>query len=133
MEDTIENKVDAAPQPQAEIPAPKFISIDHFAEIDFRVGIVEEAETLPKSRKLLKLQVNMGEKLGRKQIVSGIAQSYTPESIVGKRIIVVANLQPVTLMGHESQGMLLAVESVDHSRLDIIQAPNSFEAGSKVQ
>ena len=71
-----------------------------------RAGIIEAAEKIEKSDKLLKLQVNLGAET--RQIVAGIGKSYTPEQVVGKEVIVVANLKPVKLMGVLSQGMVLA-------------------------
>jgi methionine--tRNA ligase beta chain len=86
----------------------QLIDIQTFMKLDLRVAEVLEAEQLHKSKKLLKLKVSLGETLGIRQIVSGIALFYTPESLIGKKIIVVANLKPAALMGVESQGMLLA-------------------------
>nr|MDJ0874873.1 methionine--tRNA ligase subunit beta [Desulfobacterales bacterium] len=81
------------------------IAIDDFAKVDLRVATVIKAEPIPKAKKLLKLEVDMGE---RRTIVSGIAQHYKPEDLVGRQVIIVANLKPVKLMGVESRGMLLA-------------------------
>ncbi|MEW6729801.1 MAG: methionine--tRNA ligase [Acidobacteriota bacterium] len=90
------------------VPALKpVITIDDFAKVDLRVAQVLEAERVPKSDKLLRLIVDVGEEKPR-QILAGIAQYYTPESMVGRKIIVVANLAPRKLRGMESQGMLLA-------------------------
>jgi methionyl-tRNA synthetase len=83
------------------------ISIDDFKKIKLRTATVLEAERVPKSKKLLKLQIEVGKE--KRQIVAGIGEKYAPESIVGKTIVVVANLAPAKLMGNESNGMLLAV------------------------
>ncbi|MDX6305706.1 MAG: methionyl-tRNA synthetase, partial [Blastocatellia bacterium] len=83
------------------------IEITDFAQIDLRVGEVRSAERIPKADKLLLLTVDIGEEKPR-QILAGIAQYYTPEQLVGRKIVVVANLKPRKLRGHESQGMLLA-------------------------
>jgi methionyl-tRNA synthetase len=83
------------------------IEITDFAKIDLRVGEVRSAEGIPKADKLLLLTVDIGEEKPR-QILAGIAQYYTPEQLVGRKIVVVANLKPRKLRGHESQGMLLA-------------------------
>ncbi len=91
-------------------PSPKvdgYISIDDFKKIKLRTAKILEAERVPKSKKLVKLQISLGEE--KRQIVAGIGQKYTPDELVGKTIIVVANLQPAKLMGEESNGMLLAV------------------------
>jgi len=82
------------------------MSIDEFARIDLRVAKVLEAERVPDTDRLVKLLVDIGRE--KRQLVAGIAEAYEPEALVGKTIIVVANLQPVRLRGVESQGMLLA-------------------------
>lgn len=83
------------------------ITIDEFKKIKLRTAKVIKAERVPKSKKLIKLQISVGSE--QRQIVAGIGEKYTPESLVGKSIVVVANLQPAKLMGNESNGMLLAV------------------------
>ncbi len=85
------------------------ISIDEFMKCDLRVGVVKSAEKIPGSTKLLKLIVDLGE-LGERQIIAGLALWYKPEDLVGKYIIVVANLAPKRFRGYISQGMLLAAE-----------------------
>jgi len=82
------------------------ITIDDFSKIDLRVGTILSAEKIKKSNKLLKLKVDLGPEI--RQIVAGIAKSYTPETVVGKQVIVVANLKEAKLMGEISQGMILA-------------------------
>lgn len=84
------------------------ITYDDFAKLEFRVGIVLEAEEIPGSDKLLKLKVDLGEDSPR-QILSGIKKWYKPEKLVGKQFVFVANLEPRVMMGLESQGMILAV------------------------
>lgn len=88
------------------IPAKPIITIDDFAKVDLRVARVLSAEKVPKSEKLLKLQIETGNE--RRQVVAGIAQHYAPEQLVGKLIVIVANLKPAKLMGQDSQGMILA-------------------------
>jgi len=85
------------------------INIEDFRAVDLRTGIILEAENVPKSKKLLKLQVDIGTE--KRQIVAGLAESYTPEEVVGKRVVVVSNLKPAKLMGVESRGMLLAAHN----------------------
>lgn len=87
-------------------PLKEQISIDEFMKVDLRVGTVLEAEAVPKSSKLLKLRVDIGSE--QRQLVAGIALKYTPEQLIGKRIVIVANLKPAKLFGIESQGMILA-------------------------
>jgi len=81
---------------------------------------VKHAETVPKSKKLLKLIVDIGE---QRQVVAGIAQTHKPEDVIGKQVIIVANLQPAKLMGIESQGMVLAVSDGDDLRLLTTEKP----------
>lgn len=91
---------------EIEIPDVPEISIDDFMKIDLRVATVMACEPVPKANKLLKLQVDLGYE--QRQVVSGIAQYYKPEELVGQKVIVVANLKPVKLRGELSQGMILA-------------------------
>jgi methionyl-tRNA synthetase len=84
------------------------ISIGKFMNVDLRVAIIKVAEPIEGADKLLRLEVDLGDET--RQIVAGIAKAYAPQDLVGRRIIVVANLKPVTLRGVESQGMLLAAD-----------------------
>jgi len=84
-----------------------YIDITDFAKVDLRVGEVRSAERIPKADKLLLMTVDIGEEKPR-QILAGIAQHYQPEKLIGRKIVVVANLKPRKLRGYESQGMLLA-------------------------
>jgi len=90
------------------IAAPAQITIDEFMKIQLKTAKVLTAERIPKSEKLVKLQVSLGEGVEQRQIVAGIGKKYDPEALVGKTIIVVTNLKPAKLMGIESQGMVLA-------------------------
>lgn len=81
------------------------MTIDEFQKMDLRVGKVLSAERVEGSEKLLKLSVDIGEP---RQILSGIAKSYAPEDLVGREVIIIANLEPRMMMGMESQGMILA-------------------------
>ncbi len=94
----------SSPAPQTSPPTQ--ITIDEFMKIQLKTAKVLTAERVPKSEKLLKLQVSLGEE--QRQIVAGIGKKYDPESLVGKTIVIVANLKPAKLMGIESQGMVLA-------------------------
>ena len=87
--------------------APALITIDDFAKVELKTAKVLEAERMPKSQRLLKLRVDVGEAEPR-TILAGIAESYEPEALVGKSIVIVANLAPRKMMGLESQGMVLA-------------------------
>ncbi len=96
-----------APAAAASIPAaPAQITIDDFMKMQLKTAKVVTAERVPKSEKLLKLHVSLGEE--QRQIVAGIGKKYDPDSLIGKTIIIVANLKPAKLMGIESQGMVLA-------------------------
>ena len=99
----------------------EMITIDKFFETELKVGTVTAAEAIPKAKKLLKLEVDLGEE-GPRTLVAGIAQDYEAESLVGRQIVVVANLQPAKLMGVESQGMILAA-SLDGQ--PVLLAPDS--------
>lgn len=106
------------------------ISFDGFKKLDLRVAIVEQAERVEGSDKLLKLLVDDGQ--GERQLVAGIGQYYAPEELVGRRIVIVANLEPKTLMGFESQGMLLAAESEKLGPV-LLMPDKDIPAGSKVR
>ena len=84
------------------------INFEEFQKIDLRVGKIIEAEKIEGTDKLLKLKVDLGEE--KRQLVAGIAKFYQPEDLIGKEIVVVANLEPKILRGVESQGMLLAAD-----------------------
>lgn len=103
------------------------IQYDDFAKLDLRIGTITEAVKVPKADKLLQLSVDMGTE--QRTIVSGIAQHFTPESLVGKQVIVVANLAPRKMRGIESQGMILSAEQPDGSLVlvgpDALTVPGS--------
>jgi methionyl-tRNA synthetase len=119
--------------PEAEQSESTFASIDDFMKIELRVGQIEAAERVAKSKKLVKLSVSLGETLGARQVLAGISQFYEPESLVGRRVVVVANLKPATLMSLESRGMLLAGSSDDDSVLAIIEPDASLPLGARVR
>ena len=97
---------DASPSTGHTVAEDKRISIDEFMKVDLRVAKVLEAEAVPKSKKLIKLKVDTG--ADQRTIVAGIAEAYQPEQLIGRTIVIVANLQPAKLMGIESNGMVLA-------------------------
>lgn len=84
------------------------ISFEEFKKIDLRVATILQAEKVEGSDKLMKLQIDLGDGLGQRQIVAGIGLAYNLEELLGRQIIIVANLEPKILMGFESRGMLLA-------------------------
>ncbi len=111
-------------------PQKNYITIDDFRKVELKVATVVTAERLPKSDKLLKLQVDVGSE--KRQIIAGIAQHYKPEELIGKQIVIVANLQPAKLMGQESQGMLLAASDAN-GNLSLITLYKEIQAGSTVK
>jgi methionyl-tRNA synthetase len=126
----LKNLGQPAPAAAPAEPAKQTVTMDEFQKLDLRVGKVIEAENVPKSQKLLKLQVEIG--VEKRQVVAGIAQHYKPEDLVGKSIVVVFNLQPAKLMGQESQGMLLAA-SDGTGRLVFITPSGEIPSGSVVK
>lgn len=106
------------------------VSLDDFRKLDLRVGKVLSAEKIGGSEKLLKLEVNIGEE--NRQVLAGIAKSYPVESLVGKSIIVVVNLEPRKMMGLESQAMLLAVDVSTDTRTVLLVPDSEVLPGSKV-
>jgi methionyl-tRNA synthetase len=114
--DEIQSGTTAVPPPEAAAPAtppappePERVGIEDFLKLDLRVARVVAAERVPKSRKLLKLEVDLGTE--RRTLVAGIAEAYEPEALVGRVVGMVANLKPATVMGVESNGMILAASA----------------------
>ncbi|HEX8169932.1 MAG TPA: methionine--tRNA ligase [Thermoanaerobaculia bacterium] len=114
---------------QAVAPGIARISIDQFMEVDLRVAEVRAAERVPKSKKLLKLTVFTGE--DERTIVAGIGTKYAPEELVGRKVVIVANLQPAKLMGVESNGMVLAASIEGEPSLVAVDA--AVPVGTKVR
>lgn len=112
-----------------EIPEVDEITIDDFMKVELRVAEVLEVEPVKKADKLLKLQLDLGYE--KRQVVSGIAQYYKPEELVGKKVICVTNLKPVKLRGELSQGMILAGSS--DGKLSVATVDNSLPNGAKVK
>jgi methionyl-tRNA synthetase len=104
------------------------ISIDEFRRLDLKVGTVKSAEPHPNADRLLVLRVDLGSE--ERQILAGIRAHYPPEELVGKQVVVVANLEPAKLRGMESQGMLLAAS--DNDRVIILTTEKPVTAGAKV-
>lgn len=118
-----------APSPNQEAAVP-LATIDDFKKLDLRVAKILAAELVPKSKKLVRLEVEIGAE--RRTIVAGIAQHYQPETLVGMTVVVVYNLQPATLMGQESRGMVLAA-SGDDGKLVLVGPTGDIASGSKVR
>lgn len=124
-----------APAVGAAVPAPAVdeeIDIDLFAKIKLRTATIESVEAVPKSKKLYCIQLDVGD-LGKRQIVSGIAQHYTPEQLVGRQIVIVANLKPAKLMGVESRGMLLAASTEADGTLALLTPDKAITPGARVR
>ena len=117
----IEEKIDA--------PEVDEVTIEDFMKVDLRVAEVLKAEPVKKANKLLKIQLDLGYE--QRQVVSGIAQYYKPEDLVGKKVICVTNLKPIKLRGEMSQGMILAASNGD--RLTLATIEQSLPNGSKVK
>jgi methionyl-tRNA synthetase len=103
----------AATAPPAASPAPAAtpadggkITIDDFAKIELRVGLIKVAERVPKADKLLRLEIDIGTEV--RQVLAGIAEAYAPETLIGRKVVIVANLAPRKLRGLESNGMIVA-------------------------
>lgn len=123
-------KTDAADEDKANLlPISETIGIDDFCKVDLRVAEVKECEKVPKAKKLLKLQLDDG--FGTRQVVSGIAKWYAPEDLIGKKVIVVANLSPAKLCGVESQGMIVAADVGEDAR--VIFVDKDIPNGSKLR
>ena len=106
------------------------ITIEDFEKIDLRVVKVKACEPIKGAKKLLKLTVDLGGE--ERQVVSGIAKFYKPEELVGKNVVLVANLKPVKLRGELSQGMILAASTDDDSMLSVVN-PGDLESGNVVR
>ena len=120
--------VSATDAAKVEMSPPR-ISLADFQKIDLRVAEVIEAEKVAKSKKLLKLTVKLGEET--RTLVAGIAEHYPPETMVGRKVVIVANLEPATLMGIESNGMVLAGSS--ESALGLLALDKDLPPGAKVR
>ena len=120
----------AAPPPAPATPASSEITIDDFMRVDLRVGTIRKAEPHPNADRLVVLSVDLGDEQER-QLVAGIRAHYEPEALVGKQIVVVANLKPAKLRGVESRGMILAAS--DDSGVHVLAPDAPTAPGSKVK
>ncbi len=109
---------------------PTTISFDEFTKVDLRIARVLEACEHPNADKLLVLKIDLGTE--QRQICAGIRGQYDPVTLVGRLIVVVANLAPRMMRGKESQGMLLAASTPEHSRIILLQPDADIAPGSKV-
>ena len=111
-------------------PAKANISFEDFTRMDIRVGRVLEAERVPKTTKLMKLKIDTG--IDRRTVVSGIAEHFTPEEVVGRQVSILVNLEPRKIKGIESQGMILMAENAD-GKLVFVQPSAEVKNGSQVR
>jgi methionyl-tRNA synthetase len=117
-------------EPKPVVPPKDEMTIETFAKIDLRIARVKEAEPVPKTDKLLKLTVEVGNET--RQLVAGIAKHYGPDDLIGKRVVVVFNLKPAKLRGIESNGMVLAAED-DNGRLGLLTVDRDIETGAQIR
>jgi len=125
----IDVKVSEEPKSGAAADSAGKIPIADFAKVELRVAEVLAAEKVPKSKKLLKLTVKVGEET--RTLVAGVAEQYEPESLVGRKVVIVANLEPATLMGVESNGMVLAASH--EGTVSLLTLDKDVPSGSKVK
>jgi methionyl-tRNA synthetase len=115
----------AAPAPGAKI------TIDDFAKVELRVGVVKSAEKVQGADKLLKVMVDIGDEV--RQVLAGIALAYAPEQLVGRKVVVVTNLAPRKMRGQESNGMLLAASDGADGKPVLVTFAEDIPAGAKVK
>jgi methionyl-tRNA synthetase len=125
----IEEQINKLGGSESKTDKDNLISYEDFMKTELKVAEVIEAEKIKKSKKLLKLKVKLGDEV--RQVVAGIALSYEPEELIGKKVVIVANLQPAKLMGEESKGMILAVEN-ELGNLEVLNVSNSVKNGTRV-
>ena len=111
-------------------PAKENISFDQFGAMDIRTGTVLEAERVAKTKKLLKLKIDTG--IDQRTVVSGIAEFYSPEEVVGKQVCILVNLEPKPLKGIESKGMILCAQNAD-GKLVLVSPIDLVKNGSEVK
>ena len=107
------------------------ITFDQFAPLDLRVALVLEAERVPKADRLLKLTLDTG--IDRRTVLSGIAEHFAPEDVVGRRVILLANLAPREMRGIESQGMILMADNPETGKLAFVQPDGDLPVGATVR
>ena len=129
-DEMIEAQINKLPKDESEKEKIDLITYNDFMKVQLRTAEVIEAEKVPKSDKLLKLKVKLENE--ERQVIAGIAKNYEPENLIGKKVVIVANLQPAKLMGLESKGMILAVETSTGS-LEVLKVPESVSNGTRVK
>ncbi|MCO6466701.1 MAG: methionine--tRNA ligase [Bradyrhizobiaceae bacterium] len=127
----LQNSAATSGAPSADAEQTPQITIDDFGKVQLRTAVILEAEPVAKSKKLMRLQVDLGSE--KRQILAGIAQHYSAEELVGKTIVVVANLKPAKLMGLESQGMVLAASNAEGKLTLITPSDVAVGIGAEVR
>jgi methionyl-tRNA synthetase len=121
----------SAAAPATALAAPAKIGIEDFAKVELRVGVVKSAEKIAGADKLLKVMVDIGDEV--RQVLAGIAPSYAPEELVGRKVVVVTNLAPRKMRGVESNGMLLAASAGPDGKAVLCTFAEDIPAGAKVK
>jgi methionyl-tRNA synthetase len=109
----------------------ELVSIQEFAKLDLRIGLVKSVEAHPNADRLWVLKVDLGPELGERQLVAGLRGHYEAEGLVGRKIVVIVNLEPAVLRGVESQGMLLAAAA--ESQVVFLAPEKDIPQGAKVR
>ena len=117
------------PAPEQKKEEKPMINIEDFAKVELKVAVVTACEKVEKSKKLLKLTVKLGDE--QRTVVSGIANAYTPEQLIGKKLVMVTNLKPAKLCGIMSEGMILCAENPD-GQLSFLTPERETEDGSTI-
>ena len=125
-----QTKIDNQPMKEVHTPQKDLVNFDDFTKMDLRVGTIISAEKMPKANKLLVLKVDVG--IDQRTIVSGIAEHFAPEDIIGKQVCVLLNLAPRAIRGTESQGMILMAEDADGT-LRFVAPEQAINAGSTIR
>lgn len=114
------------------MPEESVIEYEDFAKLDIRIGVVERAERVEGTEKLLKLVIDLGAQLGKRQVVAGVGKRYSPEELVGKKVVVLTNLKPKKIRGVVSQGMILAAGCGEGEEPSLLVPDKEVQPGSKV-
>lgn len=129
-DEKIESQVNKLQESNLPMETEELITYDDFMKVHLKVAEVVDAERVKKSEKLLKLKVKIENE--ERQVIAGIAKSYTPETIIGKKVVIVANLKPAKLMGLESKGMILAVET-EEGEFQVLNVSEKIKTGTRVK
>jgi methionyl-tRNA synthetase len=125
----------AAPSTPNPVPSTSTITIDDFAKVDLRVAEIVVAERIPKADKLLRLEVDLGPSFDppRRQILAGIAEHYAPEALIGRKVVIVANLAPRKMRGLESNGMIVAASVGPDGAPVLVGFAEDVELGARLK